>query len=138
MHPAPTPYDILPVPPIPYAPDAGAWLLLLLAGALFGGWLWARRRARRAAPRGADPCAVLREALERLVQGGGGDALPRASLAVKRYLSVTEDRDLSTLGPRELEREVQSCPAADLRALLSRSEERRVGKECRSRWSPYH
>src|SRR3712207_4101594 len=27
--------------------------------------------------------------------------------------------------------------AADLRSLL-RSEERRVGKECRSRWSPYH
>ena len=24
------------------------------------------------------------------------------------------------------------------RALLHRSEERRVGKECRSRWSPYH
>ena len=23
-------------------------------------------------------------------------------------------------------------------AFLSRSEERRVGKECRSRWSPYH
>ena len=23
-------------------------------------------------------------------------------------------------------------------ALLLRSEERRVGKECRSRWSPYH
>ena len=22
--------------------------------------------------------------------------------------------------------------------ILSRSEERRVGKECRSRWSPYH
>src|SRR3989449_11773408 len=32
--------------------------------------------------------------------------------------------------------------AASLRALvmdiLMRSEERRVGKECRSRWSPYH
>src|SRR3712207_7965389 len=25
-----------------------------------------------------------------------------------------------------------------LAVLLSRSEERRVGKECRSRWSPYH
>ena len=25
-----------------------------------------------------------------------------------------------------------------LSALLTRSEERRVGKECRSRWSPYH
>ena len=24
------------------------------------------------------------------------------------------------------------------RALQDRSEERRVGKECRSRWSPYH
>src|SRR2546422_1729569 len=26
----------------------------------------------------------------------------------------------------------------DIRAALTRSEERRVGKECRSRWSPYH
>ena len=26
----------------------------------------------------------------------------------------------------------------ELRAFLVRSEERRVGKECRSRWSPYH
>ena len=25
-----------------------------------------------------------------------------------------------------------------LKARISRSEERRVGKECRSRWSPYH
>ena len=25
-----------------------------------------------------------------------------------------------------------------LATLVSRSEERRVGKECRSRWSPYH
>ena len=24
------------------------------------------------------------------------------------------------------------------RTLAARSEERRVGKECRSRWSPYH
>ena len=26
----------------------------------------------------------------------------------------------------------------DMPAIRSRSEERRVGKECRSRWSPYH
>ena len=39
-----------------------------------------------------------------------------------------------------------SKPALDLQAVLGgmdaakelRSEERRVGKECRSRWSPYH
>ena len=28
--------------------------------------------------------------------------------------------------------------AAVLTAVMARSEERRVGKECRSRWSPYH
>ncbi len=27
---------------------------------------------------------------------------------------------------------------AELAAMAERSEERRVGKECRSRWSPYH
>src|ERR1051326_3523977 len=29
-------------------------------------------------------------------------------------------------------------PGASERLLVKRSEERRVGKECRSRWSPYH
>ena len=28
--------------------------------------------------------------------------------------------------------------AKELNEALARSEERRVGKECRSRWSPYH
>src|SRR2546427_11850874 len=34
-----------------------------------------------------------------------------------------------------------SCFPKDVKALIrtgERSEERRVGKECRSRWSPYH
>src|SRR3712207_9510811 len=31
-----------------------------------------------------------------------------------------------------------SSPKAYLLPLAIRSEERRVGKECRSRWSPYH
>ena len=26
----------------------------------------------------------------------------------------------------------------DIKKVIARSEERRVGKECRSRWSPYH
>src|SRR2546422_6234601 len=30
------------------------------------------------------------------------------------------------------------CPAVALKVHDVRSEERRVGKECRSRWSPYH
>ena len=31
-----------------------------------------------------------------------------------------------------------SCDAKGILAAQIRSEERRVGKECRSRWSPYH
>ena len=29
-------------------------------------------------------------------------------------------------------------PGGGLNSTVARSEERRVGKECRSRWSPYH
>src|SRR2546429_8781956 len=32
----------------------------------------------------------------------------------------------------------QGAFANSFRQILQRSEERRVGKECRSRWSPYH
>jgi len=40
-----------------------------------------------------------------------------------------------TLSYDEHKRVIDICIAA---AKGSRSEERRVGKECRSRWSPYH
>src|SRR5256885_3271047 len=33
---------------------------------------------------------------------------------------------------------IASLPALSWNAVIGRSEERRVGKECRSRWSPYH
>ena len=32
----------------------------------------------------------------------------------------------------------QEDPEKDIQLYINRSEERRVGKECRSRWSPYH
>ena len=41
-------------------------------------------------------------------------------------------------------KDIQAMPSVIVRALnimkkpTARSEERRVGKECRSRWSPYH
>ena len=34
--------------------------------------------------------------------------------------------------------ETQSVPDTAAPTVTHRSEERRVGKECRSRWSPYH
>src|ERR1044072_126147 len=56
--------------------------------------------------------------------------------------ALAEERGLKPLQP-ELERIAAVEDVAGLQAEIahlraSRSEERRVGKECRSRWSPYH
>ena len=34
--------------------------------------------------------------------------------------------------------EIDEFPDHPFKVLMNKSEERRVGKECRSRWSPYH
>ena len=39
---------------------------------------------------------------------------------------------------RKLTDLVGNTPLLELSNYNTRSEERRVGKECRSRWSPYH
>ena len=54
-----------------------------------------------------------------------------AELAVRKSVSISAE-EARKLGVIDL-------VAGDLKALvMARSEERRVGKECRSRWSPYH
>src|SRR3712207_9334577 len=76
------------------------------------------------------------------------DRLSEASLLAKAELLVGRDRLLveledakphavqaQVLEPVVEERGDRLCPVA---VVPVRSEERRVGKECRSRWSPYH
>ena len=60
--------------------------------------------------------------------------LVRVERAVRERLATAEADDL---GPQDL---INAKPvsAAVKEFFGSRSEERRVGKECRSRWSPYH
>src|SRR5256886_12889165 len=41
-------------------------------------------------------------------------------------------------GPARRGKRGTRLPAVSILAIQPRSEERRVGKECRSRWSPYH
>ena len=41
-------------------------------------------------------------------------------------------------GSETFEVEPYAGEDANIRSVHKRSEERRVGKECRSRWSPYH
>src|SRR3712207_8898272 len=48
------------------------------------------------------------------------------------WIRIDADNEVSVFtGKAELGQGVKT-------AILQRSEERRVGKECRSRWSPYH
>ena len=47
-------------------------------------------------------------------------------------------RNISLLVPAERLHELQGIQERIARGERVRSEERRVGKECRSRWSPYH
>src|SRR2546425_2847400 len=82
---------------------------------------------------------------------------PKVDLAVLSYLNNRVDLYRNTSSPGNLKFDVISgSPASPWRdvsamalfaadasvgfdlTLLTRSEERRVGKECRSRWSPYH
>src|SRR3989441_13179028 len=44
----------------------------------------------------------------------------------------------TTIGGSALLRAAEKVKAKAVRIAAHRSEERRVGKECRSRWSPYH
>ena len=57
------------------------------------------------------------------------------SKAVMRIISGTaRGRRLKTLEGMDVRPTTEKVKEA----IFSRSEERRVGKECRSRWSPYH
>src|SRR5574340_1811966 len=87
--------------------------------------------------------------LDRVPTYRGGTVRPRRRRGV-----AAADRSIVagawTSGTRHLDRLAEGCgvPSEGLRSVppdiplgriaLRRSEERRVGKECRSRWSPYH
>ena len=61
------------------------------------------------------------------------DAVQRVALEWPAYGSRRITHELQQRGWRVNRKRVQRIMRED-----NRSEERRVGKECRSRWSPYH
>src|SRR5256885_11626245 len=76
-------------------------------------------------------------ALPILGAGGGGDtytSLLAARHAIERFGPVGLV-DLDNLPDDAL---IMPCGGIGAPVVSIRSEERRVGKECRSRWSPYH
>ena len=48
---------------------------------------------------------------------------------------INEEKDITKYSSKDLS---NNGKHGKLDIVFSRSEERRVGKECRSRWSPYH
>src|SRR2546425_8108547 len=82
---------------------------------------------------------------DKLVTGVQTCALPILTSRVYRAFDDVYGRPVMTLRvdvPREVTRRGQAAvtyaSVCLVGAAVVRSEERRVGKECRSRWSPYH
>ena len=67
------------------------------------------------------------------VQGYGGNLLSPNKFNIAN-ITPSQLRAL----PNHLDYQQKNGAAFLLAEVLLRSEERRVGKECRSRWSPYH
>ena len=59
-------------------------------------------------------------------------------LVVILGISVIHLTDKLTVNTEQVEKTDFQDTIEENGSVLTRSEERRVGKECRSRWSPYH
>src|SRR3989449_9989972 len=92
----------------------------------------AREVERRAPERLATELARLKKAVAELA---GGVQVDEQRLAVE--IALMADRVDVTEELVRLRTHLAACREA-LAKDGARSEERRVGKECRSRWSPYH
>src|ERR1043166_8389922 len=87
-------------------------------------------------------------ALQRLVRGVAAVGEPSAATRAARATAVVGPFAVQATGagkkaladPAAIEVEKEESASGEMARRLEpcRSEERRVGKECRSRWSPYH
>ena len=79
-------------------------------------------------------------ALERIVKDRFGvDAEVRQAIVLKVPVSRTSNASLFLTDKKQLYLFITAQSKQVLGDVVKiRSEERRVGKECRSRWSPYH
>ena len=101
----------------------------------------AAARGRGAAPPAADGARGRAAAPPRpaaVIDGREGRPATAPKLTTE-YLAKWEVMRKSRMaGSRSEEHTSELLSQLDLVCRLIRSEERRVGKECRSRWSPYH
>ena len=73
-------------------------------------------------------------------------AIPVFLMPTRNHLGIIGPIPLAEFTPESIARKIEANPFAReaknkkprILTITQRSEERRVGKECRSRWSPYH
>ena len=77
-----------------------------------------------------------------IASGGCKDDNPGTGLNGPAVLAIqnagAEPLQISLLEPKTQTIDIRAVARSVSAENLTRSEERRVGKECRSRWSPYH
>src|SRR5688572_8621938 len=86
----------------------------------------------------ADRALKMLEAAFKMGADGIKFQLFRSELLVVRRHPGRKDFDQIELAAKDWKKVLRAARASGLALLVERSEERRVGKECRSRWSPYH
>ena len=86
---------------------------------------------------GSGPAFARVPGLLFLGRAGFPDAVPRFSLFRPEFPGILEKTRCTRGGGRVNKTELLDRCARSVEER-TRSEERRVGKECRSRWSPYH
>ena len=88
---------------------------------------------------GLEPCEDNQLVLKRVFTSAGANRqFVNGSPATLNALGSIGEWLVDIHGPHEHQSLLHSARQLDLLDAFGRSEERRVGKECRSRWSPYH
>ena len=95
-------------------------------------------------------CGVSKVTTKRWLEGAGGEKtsfpdmlryMQAVGMNIRAVIPQSQSEKEAVLESRlsEIQKELAICKDALKQAEKERrSEERRVGKECRSRWSPYH
>src|SRR3989441_9150704 len=97
------------------------------------------RELRQPALKSQAALVVDQQSGEILLGKNMGSKLPIASLTKLMTAIVTLDAELDPDEPVTISKaDVDRLRGSHSCLQVGRSEERRVGKECRSRWSPYH
>ena len=79
---------------------------------------------------------TLKDTEKKTPKGAGGKIMKKQ---INNYfLTVNKQVEIDSNRNRVEQKKKERQEAVRLLDKLCRSEERRVGKECRSRWSPYH